>query len=380
VILSFLALPACDDPPTTTAPPPPPPTSRPSATASASASAAAEVLPKLLFFPPMETPEDNPLTKERIDLGKILFFDKRLGKEGQMSCESCHFEDKGWADALPTSKKADGVMNTRHTPALHNVGYNKAWYWDGRAPTLEAQVMAAWKGQMGGEPDKVVGDLAKIPEYEKRFNAAFGKEEITPDDVVKALAAFVRTIRSGNAPYDKWEQDKKSGAMSESAQRGFELFRNKAGCSACHAPPLFTDFEYHNVGIGFGKPVASEGSGGPTPAPVGSGGPTPPPVGSGGPTPPDPGRGKVSDKDEDNGKFKTPSLRSVTLHPPYFHDGSAKTIEEALDYMLSGGHANPTLDEQLKKVELTGEERADLLEFIKALEGEKQSFEPPKIP
>ena len=323
-------------------------------TGTAAVEAGDAVLLELLYLPDMKVPEDNRLTKEKIELGKMLFFDKRLGKDGNFACENCHYVDKGWADGLPFSTKANGKINGRHTPSLYNVGYQKHWYWEGRAPTLEAQVKAAWKGQMGagdkmGERAAVV---AKIPAYKQAFENAFDikGEDVTEDHVVKAIASFVRSIRSGNAPYDKWEKDQKSGAMSEAAVRGWELFRGKAGCGACHAPPLFTDNRFHNVGIGYDKPE------------------------------PDLGRFKVTKKDEDKGRFKTPSLRSVTTHPPYFHDGSAQTIEAAVDYMLSGGRKNDNLDSGMKKVALTKEQRADLLEFIKALEPAPEKFERPQLP
>jgi cytochrome c peroxidase len=325
-----------------------------SATASASATPSASasgdgVLPALLFLPEVKTPDDNKLSEAKIALGKTLFFDKRLGKDGGMACEGCHFEDKGWADGLPLSKKADGTMNTRHTPSLLGVGYNESWYWDGRADTLEKQVLAAWKGQMGGDPDKAAAEIGKVEGYKKLFKDAFAKDDITGDDIVKALAAFVRSLRSGNSPFDKFQKGDKTAA-SEAAARGWELFRNKAGCAQCHAPPLYTDNQFHNVGVGYDKPE------------------------------PDVGRSKVTNDDKDKGRFKTPTLRSITLHAPYFHDGSAKTLEEAVDYMLKGGRKNDNLDQALKPVELTPEERTDLLEFLKSLEGEKVPFEKPAIP
>ncbi len=346
----------CDEttPSSTTAPPT---TTTAATTTSASASAAPEPsasapsegpLAPLAYLPAMQTPADNALTEAKIALGKMLFFDKRLGLDQKFACENCHFVDKGWADALPVSTKADGKPNSRHTPALHNVGYQKSWYWDGRAATLEAQVLAAWKSQMGADPDKVAAELAKVDAYKKRFAEAFDKQDITADDVVKALASFVRSVRSGNAPFDKFEQGDKQ-AISESAARGWEIFRNKAACARCHAPPLFTDLDFHNVGVGMDKPE------------------------------PDLGRFNVTKDDKDKGRFKTPSLRSVSKHPPYFHDGSAATLEAAVDYMLSGGHANDNLDENLKKVELTPEEKADLIAFLQALDGD-QPFEPPTIP
>jgi cytochrome c peroxidase len=356
VLAMSFGLAACEDPPP---PPPPKPVGakssarlKPSAKPSASAHTAVKSpLAKCLYFPEMATPKDNPLTAEKIKLGNMLFFDQRLGQDGKFACENCHFQDKGTADALQFSAKASGDNNKRHTPALFNVGYNQAWYWEGRAVTLEKQVLAAWKGQMGAgdNTDTIAAGLSKIEGYKKAFKSAFGKDDITGADVVNAIASFVRSVRSCNAPWDKYEKGDKKAA-SESAARGWEIFRAKAACAACHAPPLYTDLKYHNVGVGMDKPE------------------------------PDIGREKISKDPKDKGKFKTPSLRSVTLHPPYLHDGSAKTLEDAVDYMLSGGHANPTLDSANKKIVLTKEERADLIEFIKALEGEPAKFEKPTLP
>jgi cytochrome c peroxidase len=334
-----------------------PATASAAATANASAATApakvpmtvpAGVLPELAYLPALKIPEENPLTREKIELGKILFFDKRLGKDDKYACESCHFVDKGWADAKQVSTKADGKDNTRHTPALWNVGYQELWYWDGRAATLEGQVLAAWKGQMGGEPDKVAAELAKLDAYKERFKAAFGEGEIKPEHVINALASFVRSIRSGNAPFDKWQQGDPK-AVSESAQRGWEIFR-RVGCAVCHAPPLFTDHAFHNTGVGYDKPE------------------------------PDKGRAAATKDPKDEGKFKTPSLRSVSTHPPYLHDGSAKTLEDAIDFMLGGGRANPGLDGQLKPVKLDKQQRDDLVAFVRSLEAPAEPFERPKIP
>jgi cytochrome c peroxidase len=309
------------------------------------------VLAKMAYHPEMEMPARNPLTAEKIELGKHLFFDKRLGKDGKFSCESCHYVDKGWADANAVSIKANGKANARHSPALWNVGYQRVWYWDGRARSLEAQVLAAWKGQMGAgnDTEKHTALVAKLPGYQRLFKAAFGAKPIVASRVVDALASFVRSIRSGNAPFDKFEQGDKK-AISPAAARGWELFRNKAGCAACHAPPLFTDFKYHNVGVGYDKPE------------------------------PDTGRAKVTKKAKDEGKFKTPALRSVSTHPPYLHNGSAKTLAEAVDYMLSGGHTNPNLDGGFKKVDLSKEQRAELVAFLKSLTPAATPFEKPKLP
>jgi cytochrome c peroxidase len=311
---------------------------------------------------PMTIPPDNPITMEKIALGKQLFFDKRLSKTGQMSCESCHVPEKGWTDQLPLSPKFDGSLNTRNTPTLLNVGFQKEWYWDGRAKSLEGQVTAAWKGQMGGEPDQVAMTLAGIDGYKKAFEQAMGGPP-TGDRIAKALATFVRTIKSENSPWDRYERGDKSAA-SEDAAQGFMIFSdtNKANCTLCHVPPLYTDLDYHNVGVGFDKPM------------------------------PDLGRGKTladaakqSGGSEDAAKpfmgaFKTPTVRSITETFPYFHNGQTKTLEEAVDFMLGGGYKNPNLDAKLKPKKLTAKERTQLLAFLKSLTPEQKPFDRPQIP
>lgn len=338
-------------------PAPTKPAAAPSATASAKPAKVLPPMPKAAplpatpaYLPELKTPDDNPLTPEKVELGRQLFFDKRLSKDGSASCETCHVPEKGWADGLALSTKVGGAVNTRHTPSLWNVGYNDLYYWDGRSATLEKQVDAAWKGQMGADPAGIAAAIGKIPGYEVQFTTIF-KGPPTGDTIVKAIAAFVRTLRSGDAPWDKYSKGDKT-ATSEAAARGWELFRNKAGCAACHAPPLYTDNLFHNVGIGYDKPE------------------------------PDTGRGKVTKSEKEDGAFKTPSLRSISTHAPYFHDGRAATIEEAVDYMLSGGikEKNPNLDKALKKVTLSKAEREDLLAFVKSLEVSVSSYERPKLP
>jgi cytochrome c peroxidase len=335
-------------------------TAAPASAAPATTPAAARVLPPMpkaaplpatpAALPELKVPEDNALTAEKVALGKQLFFDKRLSKDGSASCETCHLPEKGWTDAKALSTKVGGAVNTRHTPTLWNVGYNDLYYWDGRAPTLEKQIEAAWKGQMGAEPGDIAKAIGKIPGYEVQFKTIFGAEA-TADSILKALASFVRTLRSGGSPWDKYEAGDKA-AVGKEAVRGFELFRNKAGCAACHAPPLYTDNGFHNVGIGFDKPE------------------------------PDLGRGKTTKDEKDIGAFKTPTLRSVETSGPYFHDGRAGTVEDAVDYMLSGGISdkNPQLDKRMKKVKLSAAERSDLLAFVKALKAPDETFERPTLP
>jgi len=302
--------------------------------------------------PEMKIPADNPMTPEKVSLGKQLFFDKTLSKDGSAACTTCHVPEKGWTDGEKLSKKVGGAMNTRHSPTLLNVGYNDLWYWDGRAETLEKNVVAAWKGQMGADTDKIAETIGKIPGYEVQFRTIFGTNA-TADTIAKALASFIRTIRAGDAPWDKIEKDAADKSKeAEAARRGFALFRDKAGCAACHAPPTFSQNGFNNVGIGFDKDVKE----------------------------PDPGRGKITNDKADIGKFKTPHLRNVGTHAPYFHDGRAATLEEAVDYMLSGGIKNDNLDKQLKKVTLTKPEREDLVAFIKSLEAPAEPFTVPALP
>jgi len=323
----------------------------------------AESAPARVALPEMATPADNPSTPGKIALGKQLFFDKRLSSTGNMSCETCHLPEMGWTDGKALSAKFDGSMNTRHTPTLINAGYYTEWYWDGRSRTLEAQITAAWRNQMGAmEPDKIVATLNGIEGYRTTFQREMGGDA-TADSIVKALATFVRTLTSDNAPWDRYERGDRS-AVSQEAIAGFEIFRDsdKANCTLCHVPPLYTDTLFHNVGVGYDK------------------------------TPPDPGRGKAladraqaagtTDPEAQKmmGAFKTPTMRSVTETGPFFHDGRAATLEEAVDFMLKGGIANPNLDEKLKPRNITAEERTQLLAFMRSLTPPKTPFQRPTLP
>jgi cytochrome c peroxidase len=350
--LAALALAACDESKVQTKPAT---SAAASATAPASAAKPAATMPVAAALPkrPAALPElkdEAALTAEKVHLGKQLFFDKRLSKDGSASCETCHVPEKGWTDGKALSTKVGGGVNTRHSPTLFNVGYNQSWYWDGRAATLEKQIDAAWKGQMGADTAAVTAAIGKIPGYAIQFQTIY-KRAATSEDIIAAIAAFVRTIRSGDAPADRYDAGDKK-AMGEDAVRGQALFRGKAQCASCHTPPLYTDLGFHDVGIGFDKPE------------------------------PDQGRGKASKNDKENGAFKTPSLRSVSTHAPYFHDGRAATLEAAVDYMLSGGikDKNPNLDPRFQPVKLTPAEKADLIAFVKALEAPAQPFARPKLP
>ncbi len=297
----------------------------------------------------MKVPADNPMTAEKAALGWQLWFDTRLSGDGKLSCYSCQVNEKGLTDGKAIGEGAFGKKLTRSSPSLWNVGYHAEWYWDGRAKTLEAQALAAWKGvNMGAsKPEEIAAKLNAIPGYKKQFQKVFG-QDATVENVPKALACYMRTIVSQTTPFDKWQKGDQA-AVSDAAKRGYEVYK-KAKCDNCHVGALMADQQYHNVGIGM---AARE---------------------------PDLGRFVATKADKDKGAFKTPTLRDVAESAPYFHDGSVATLEEAVKVMLGGGIENPNLDKvNLVKTDLTGDEIKDLLEFLKSLT-ETMELKEPKRP
>ena len=291
---------------------------------------------QLTTYEPMTIPADNPLTPEKVALGRELFFDERLSGDGSRSCYSCHVCEKGLTDGLPKAIGAFNKQLPRSSPTLWNIGYHKEFYWDGRSPSLEKQAMAAWTGaNQGAKADEIVAKLNALQGYRSQFQKVFGGDA-TPDNVVKAIASFERTIISGNTAWDRYKAGDKT-ALSESAVRGWNIFQ-AIKCTNCHDGVLLTDQQYHNVGIGMDQKE------------------------------PDPGRFKVSNKPEDMGAFKTPTLRDIAKSAPYFHDGSTKTLEEAVDIMLAGGKPNEHLDKKnLEKHNILPDQRVDLLNFLRSL-------------
>ena len=290
---------------------------------------------RLSQLPPPPSPENNPTTPAKVALGKQLFFDSRLSGSGQNSCESCHYRDLGWTDANPLSRRDDGALNTRHTPTLYNVAYLKSWYWDGRSATLEAQILAAWRNQMSGDPVKVAALLASIPAYAAQFRQVFDAAP-SGDTIVRALAAYLRTKNSGDSTWDRHEKGEPA-AVSADAIAGFNVFMGKGRCAVCHTPPLYSDSSFHNIGLEAGKAK------------------------------PDPGRFGVTKQPQDMSAFKTPTLRSVAISGPYFHDGSVSSLEAAVRYMASGGRADPNKSPLLIDTQLTDTEVRQVVAFLRTL-------------
>jgi cytochrome c peroxidase len=304
---------------------------------------------QLTTYEPMTIPPDNPMTPEKVALGRQLFFDERLSFDGSKSCYDCHVCEHGLTDGLPKAIGAGGKQLTRSSPTLWNIGYQKEFYWDGRSPSLEKQALAAWTGgNMGAKADEIVAKLNAFQGYKAQFQKVF-QSDATPDNVVKAISAYERTIISGNTAWDRWKAGDNT-AINQSAWRGWNIFQ-AIKCNNCHDGVLFTDQQYHNVGIGMD---AKE---------------------------PDVGRFKVTNKPEDMGAFKTPTLRDIGRSGPYFHDGSAKTLEEAVDIMLAGGKPNEHLDKKnLEAHKILPEQREDLLNFLRSLDVTDCALTKPPLP
>jgi cytochrome c peroxidase len=262
----------------------------------------------------------------------MLFFDKRMSKDGTKACADCHLPEKAYTSGAALDEKVGGAKNTRNAPTMLNLGYHSSWYWDGRIDSLEAVSAAAWKGQLGANPGEQAMRIGAVPVYKAMFQRAFN-ERPTEENVAQALGTFFRTLNSTESPFDKFEAGNKK-AMSADAQKGWDLFK-KRGCVNCHVGPALSDFDFHKV------MAVPEGG--------------------------DQGRKDATKDEEDAGKFKTPGLRSVALTAPYFHDGSAATLEAAIEKMAVGDPKVKGLDPKLKQGKLSAKEKAQLKAFLEAL-------------
>lgn len=299
---------------------------------------------------PIQWPKDNPYSPEKAELGRLLYFDKRLSADNTISCATCHSPRFAYTDGAPVSTGIKGQRGGRSAPTVINRAYSLAQFWDGRAGSLEDQAIGPMANpiEMGETHPNIVNKLKGIPGYRALFAKAFGTEEITIEHAGKAIATFERTVLSGNSAYDKYQAGEKK-AMSKSELNGMKVYFNKAKCDQCHEGINFTSNAYHNIGIGMNKPN------------------------------PDVGRYAVTKKDADWGAFKTPTLRDIARTAPYMHDGSLKTLEDVVEYYNKGGDSNKNLDEKMKPLHLTQQEKADLVAFMKALNGEGwQKIQEPK--
>jgi len=301
---------------------------------------------RLIF---VANPADNPTTRDKVALGKQLFFDPRLSGDNSMSCATCHVPDKAFADGLPTAKGYADKPLARNTPTLVNVGLQSRLMWDGRANSLEEQALLPIQSpeEMNQDLDDLERELNAILGYAEQFDQVFGSV-VTRETIAKALAAFERTLVMEPSDYDRYVRGDRD-AMSPAAQRGRELFFGEAGCSRCHSGPLLSDGKHYRLGVSFD----------------------------------DDGRGRVTGKAEDQGKFKTPPLRHVARTAPYMHDGSFKTLEDVVTFYYRSVPVATSGEVPLDVEPLLGRsysEIADLVAFLEALTGEVPAVASPELP
>lgn len=334
----------------------------------------------------LNIPEDNPLTRAKIELGRQLYFERRLSSDGTISCADCHSPVEGFTRQTQFGVGVDGQEGNRNSPVSYNRILSGAQFWDGRAASLEEQAIGPIANpiEMANTHDVAVDTLKKNEGYRLQFEKIFD-DGVTIENTGKAIASFERAIVTGPSAYDFYEplrvleeafkddledleefeaEDPKTFAIymerkkaseahpiSESAKRGREIFFTaKGNCTACHVGANFADEKYHNLGVGMDQDE------------------------------PDLGRFAVTKEEKDRGTFKTPTVRNVALTAPYMHDGSQKTLEEVVQWYAKGGHPNATLSKDVKKLELTDQDKKDLVEFMKALTGEFPEIETGRLP
>ena len=291
--------------------------------------------------PAMNYPSDNKWSKGKEELGKMLYFDPRLSGSNWISCATCHNPGLGWSDGLPRTIGNGQKELGRHSPTIINSGYFALQMWDGRKKSLEDQATGpiGAAGEMNQDYDALIKELQAIPGYVSLFDKVFGKNSITMRNIAKAIATFERSVVSKNSAYDKyWSGDK--SAMSSSSVNGMNLFFGKAKCSICHNGPVFTDSGFHNIGV---KPA--------------------------GPLKVDMGRYSQSKDDFDKKAFKTPGLRDITKSAPYMHNGTESTLQSVIEFYNRGGDIKENVSPFITPLGLTGKEKTDLVEFLKALDG-----------
>lgn len=316
-------------------------------------------------------PKDNPLTQAKVQLGRELFFDKRLSADGSVSCASCHDPTFAFTDGKKVAEGIAGKRGPRNSPTLLNAMFNSSQFWDGRADSLEAQAIMPLTNpiEMGNAShEQVIARLREIPEYARGFKEVFDGP-VTIGSLAKALAAFERTLVSGNSPFDRYIAGDRA-AMGDAALRGLGVFRGRGRCTVCHSInpsfPFLTDQNYRNTGVAAAFPGfdgllrrAIELARGDAASEIERLGNE-----QGGA---ELGRFLITGNSLDIGAYRTPSLRNVELTAPYFHDGSAATLLDVVKFYVKGGIDNPAHDWELQPVPLTDEEQADLVEFLKSL-------------
>jgi cytochrome c peroxidase len=264
----------------------------------------------------MPVPEDNPITRSKIELGRKLFHDRRLSRSQTVACASCHEPDRAFSDSRPLAVGVFGRVGRRHAPALINRGYGRSFFWDGRIATLEEQVLKPIQ-----DPNEM--DLA--------LDEASSRVGVDVPMMANALASYIRSILSGNSPYDRFINGDRR-ALTLEQQRGMQIFRGRGNCTACHVGPTFSDERFHNTGVAWQND-------------------------------------RLQDEGRAHGAFKTPTLREVARTAPYMHDGSLATLTDVVDFYSNGGRENPSLDPAIRPLRFSAEERRALIRFLESLSG-----------
>ncbi|GJL66791.1 MAG: cytochrome-c peroxidase [Nitrospirales bacterium] len=294
-------------------------------------------------------PDDNPMTKEKVELGKLLFFDTRLSKNDSIACASCHIPSLAFTDGQAVSTGIHRQQGGRSAPTAINRVFSSGQFWDGRAVTLEEQSVGPLTNPVEhgfANHEEVVAKLKSIDGYKRMFQHAFGSG-ISAHTIGQAIASFQRTLLSGNSPFDQHDSGSNSKALSAGAQNGLTLFRGKALCFTCHSGSNFTDEKFHNLGVDWDRDHA------------------------------DLGRYIVTKSPKDVGAFKTPTLREISQTAPYMHDGRFSTLRQVVDFYDRGGIDNPRKDPLIQPLKLTEPEKEDLVEFLRSLSGEGWRVNPP---
>lgn len=280
----------------------------------------------------IEYPDDEPHSPREIELGKTLYFDTRLSKNKNQSCATCHNPELGLSDGLAKGIGSSGDIMGRNAPHVYNLAWGSTFFWDGRASTLEEQALGPIVSdvEMQMSAEDVLERLQAVPFYKQEFAEIYG--ELNFENLGRAIAAFERTLISDNSPFDQYIAGNKS-ALSPSAERGLALFVGKGNCVKCHDGENFTDDSFHNIGINSG----------------------------------DPGRFVIDPQPELKGAFKTPGLRNILFSAPYMHDGSLASLEQVVEHYNGGAASVANVSPLIEPLQLTPQEKADLVAFMAAL-------------
>ena len=302
-----------------------------------------------LGLPPPPQPPFNPLTRESVELGQKIFFDKRLSRDGTVSCATCHVPGTAFADHERVAKGVSNRLGKKNVPSLLNTAYRVFLGWEGHAASPEEQLKNAlhsW-AEMDTSADEMVDYIRRQDDYREKFRRVTGRDDITFDDVAMTTANYLRTLLSGHSPFDRYYFGGDEKAISAKAKRGLDIFMNKGNCVSCHVIndgyALFTDDAFHNTGVGYHRRFDYLGYMG------------------------DGLESNPATKNQFRGEYVTPTLRNIAMTAPYMHDGSLATLEDVVRFYNRGGNPNPFIDRAIKPRKLTKREQEDLVEFLRTL-------------